>query len=82
MSNETKTRKRYQCRGGVRGRCGVDHRTLSGAARCLARDQRYCRSVGGYSDRSIYLVDQTREAGYWAEGNAEMIDWQEYEERA
>ena len=47
----------YVCSGSVRGECGHVHRTLRGAARCLARDQRGCRSQGGYSDRHVRHAD-------------------------
>jgi hypothetical protein len=39
--------------GSVRGLVS-EHRTESGAAASLARDQRGCRSQGGYSDASVY----------------------------
>ena len=43
----------YTNRGDVRGSCGHKHRTLSGALRCLEDDRRWCRRVGGYSDRYV-----------------------------
>ncbi len=47
---------RYTTHGAVRGRCGHEHRTIQAALKCLARDIRQCQSVGGYSDRYVYLV--------------------------
>ena len=43
----------YRCEGSFRGCCGVDHRTITGAARCVLRDASGCKAQGGYSDRSI-----------------------------
>ena len=39
--------------GSVRGLVS-EHRTVSAAEKSLARDQRGCRSQGGYSDASVY----------------------------
>lgn len=50
----------YECVGDVCGRCGHRHRTLSGAARCLARSQAGCAAQGGYSDRVILRSDGQR----------------------
>ena len=47
----------YSCIGNVRGDCGHKHRTLSGARKCLERDQSGCESQGGYSDRYIIGTD-------------------------
>lgn len=47
----------YTTSGDVRGECGHQHRTLSGAVRCLESDQRGCESQGGYSDRHIIDSD-------------------------
>ena len=47
----------YITRGDVRGECGHEHRTESGAERCIAADQRGCASQGGYSDRYVIAVD-------------------------
>lgn len=44
--------------GSVRGNCGHKHRTLSGAVKCLERDQNGRHSQHGYSDRSIYEIDE------------------------
>lgn len=56
-TNEAKTvtAPRYICSGSVRGDCGHNHLTVASAAKCLAKDQRGCRSLGGgaYSDRRI-----------------------------
>lgn len=43
----------YTTAGSIRGCCGHTHRTLSGALRCLQRDEDGCGSQGGYSDRRI-----------------------------
>lgn len=47
----------YECVGPVRGRCGHRHRTLHAAQQCHDRDSSGCQQAGGYSDRSIVLVD-------------------------
>mgnify|MGYP001583537204 FL=1 len=46
----------YRCLGPVRALCGHEHRTLSGAERCLYADQAVCSKQGGYSDRRIVGV--------------------------
>ncbi len=51
------TATHYACCGSVRGRCSHNHRTLSGALRCMARDQSGCASQGGYSDRDVQAFD-------------------------
>lgn len=56
MATMTTTKSYYRTIGSVRGDCGHHHRTLSGAARCLRRDEAGCASQGGYSDRSVELV--------------------------
>ena len=50
---------KYITSGPVRGDCPHVHRTLSGAARCLDRDIRGCRNLGGgaYSDRRVVHAD-------------------------
>jgi len=50
----------YVTYGPVRGWCGHYHRTYAAAERCLERDRRGCRRQGGYSDRSVYVVDRRR----------------------
>lgn len=45
----------------VRGNCGHHHRTIDAAEKCLARDQSGCVSQGGYSDRSIWKIEDGRE---------------------
>jgi hypothetical protein len=50
------SRKYYTTIGSVRGCCGHHHRTIAAAEMCLTRDQRGCKSQGGYSDRRV--VDQ------------------------
>jgi hypothetical protein len=49
----------YTCVGSVRGSCGIHHESLSAAARCCARDQRACSSLGSgaYSDRHPTRAD-------------------------
>lgn len=47
----------YYTEGSVRGRCGHKHYTVEGAIACLETDQRYCKRVGGYSDRGLYRSD-------------------------
>lgn len=52
----------YTTTGSVRGSCGHRHRTVSGAAACLGRDQTDCARQGGYSDRAVY-----DDAGRWVD---------------
>jgi hypothetical protein len=40
--------------GGVRGLVS-ENRTIEAAQRSLARDQRGCKSQGGYSDAGLYI---------------------------
>jgi hypothetical protein len=47
------TKTTYTNIGSVRGSCGHNHRTISGALRCLDSDQSGCRQCGGYSDRVV-----------------------------
>lgn len=49
----------YTTIGSIRGCCDHNHRTLTGAARCLAKDQKGCESQGGYSDRRIVVLTAT-----------------------
>lgn len=51
----THTGDHYRCVGSVRGWCGHRHTSVREAVRCLQRDQRGCKSQGGYSDRCVYL---------------------------
>ena len=51
----------YRCVGSVRGWCGTRHRSRDAAVRCLGRDRSGCESQGGYSDRDIYIYDETGE---------------------
>lgn len=46
----------FTCDGDVRGDCGHKHTSIRTASRCLRRDQRGCRSTGGYSDRRIVAI--------------------------
>jgi len=57
----------YRTTGSVRGDCGHRHRTLSGAIRCLRRDQSGCAGQGGYSDRRIVEIDDDGEENAWDE---------------
>jgi oxalate decarboxylase/phosphoglucose isomerase-like protein (cupin superfamily) len=50
------TKTTYITRGSVRGQCSHKHRTVSGALKCLERDQSGCHEHGGYSDREVYEV--------------------------
>lgn len=43
----------YTTTGNVRGCCGHRHRTIDAAYACLKKDQRYCKKIGGYSDRKV-----------------------------
>ena len=47
----------YRCVGDIRGDCGHEHKTIAGAARCLARDEAECAGQGGYSDRELVDSD-------------------------
>ena len=44
--------------GAVRLGCGHRHKSVAAAERCLTRDRDGCASQRGYSDRSIYTVDE------------------------
>jgi hypothetical protein len=51
--------KYYTCIGGVRGRCGMHHKTLEAAARHCEKDGRDAIRWNGpkaYSDRQVYAV--------------------------
>jgi len=52
------TTERYTCTGGVRGDCGVTHRSIAAAVRCCRRDDRACKRGGGYSDRRVIGLDE------------------------
>lgn len=47
----------YTTVGPVRGCCGHHHRTIKAAADCCRRDQSGCKSQGGYSDRSLRVIE-------------------------
>lgn len=47
----------YTTHGPVRACCGHNHKTIESAARCLRKDIKGCKSVGGYSDRVILIVE-------------------------
>ena len=59
-SMKRKDEMMYITKGSVRGNCGHRHRTLTGAVRCLLRDQSGARKQGGYSDREIRYADGRR----------------------
>jgi hypothetical protein len=47
----------YTCEGSVRGCCGVKHRYIGSAVRCIKKDMNGCASQGGYSDRNVVRSD-------------------------
>ena len=47
----------YITKGPVRGQCDHKHRSLVSAFRCQAKDSRACKQSGGYSDRSLIIVE-------------------------
>jgi hypothetical protein len=47
----------YITKGPVRGQCGHKHHSLISAFRCQAKDSRACKRSGGYSDRSLVIVE-------------------------
>lgn len=47
----------YTTTGKVRGNCGHRHQSILAAYACQRRDSRQCQRAGGYSDRSVYLVE-------------------------
>jgi hypothetical protein len=51
----------YTCWGSVRGNCGHYHKSIEAAEKCIARDDRGCAAQGGYSDRSIRVIDSPDE---------------------
>jgi hypothetical protein len=48
---------KYTTMGKMRGVCGHNHRSISGAFRCLVLDQNCCMKGGGYTDRGIVRTD-------------------------
>lgn len=48
---------RYITWGPVRGTTGCLHKSIETARQAVARDQKRCARVGGYSDRAVYEVD-------------------------
>lgn len=67
--------KTYTTYGSVRGCCGHKHKTSEAAEKCLDRDQKGCRSQGGYSDRSVvevgedgYLYHDASDGSSWIPG--------------
>lgn len=50
---------RYHGIGPVRGSCGHRHTTIQAAHRCIMRDGRVCKRLGGgaYSDRTVERLD-------------------------
>lgn len=47
--------------GSVRGGCDHLHRSPEAAEACCARDDRGCRTQGGYSDRYVRVVTSRRD---------------------
>ena len=47
----------YITKGSVRGSCGHRQRTIETACECQHRDEVGCRKQGGYSDRSIRIIE-------------------------
>ena len=78
--------KRYTTWGRVRGDCGHEHRSLLAAHKCLQNDLNGCRSQGGYSDRTLYVLDpgQTVKSYDVTRGPGRPLhmgaEWDEYEE--
>jgi len=54
-------KKYYTCWGDVRGCCGIAHRSIEAAQRCIEEDQKGCEGQGGYSDREIRVVESPGE---------------------
>ncbi len=50
---------KWLCAGGVRGGCGVLHRSREAAKLHCAKDHRACEALGGgaYSDRAVIPAD-------------------------
>ena len=48
---------RYTCTGNVRSDCGVRHKTIAAAIRCMDMDSKRCKKFGGYSDRQVTRED-------------------------
>lgn len=68
---------RYLCEGDVRGRCGTQHRTLRGAARCCRDDHRGCQTQGGYSDRVPFVRDDLGERALTDDEREELQAYRE-----
>ena len=49
---------RDTCFGSVRGHCGITHRSLRTAIKCVRSDGDGCATQGGYSDRTVMIVDE------------------------
>lgn len=53
----------YTTKGGVRGSCHHEHRTIRAALACVRADDRRCKRGNGpsaYSDRSVVRADGQR----------------------
>ncbi|HSH25596.1 MAG TPA: hypothetical protein VLA13_08675 [Massilibacterium sp.] len=48
--------RHYEAIGDIRGWCGHKHRSVITAQKCADKDQKYCESLGVYSDRAVYAV--------------------------
>jgi hypothetical protein len=69
--------QKYTCVGSVRGACGAQHRSLSGALACCARDLRACKRLPGghsYSDRTPVRTDGSP---FTAEEELTVRDWED-----
>jgi len=53
-------RMKYTCTGDVRSDCGIKHKTIAAAIRCIEKDSRGCGKFGGYSDRIVTHEDGGR----------------------
>lgn len=73
MQNKNTAAVTYTCIGSVRGACPHKHRTLCGAVRCLAHDQRGCASQGGYSDRFVVPSDLAADTQALADDVADRL---------
>ncbi len=65
MTNRRYRRLSFISSGEIRGDCKHRHVLLSGADRCLRRDQSGCHRQGGYSDRRIMAI--------WGDGPARPL---------
>lgn len=57
MFNKNQPKNGYTTSGAIRGCCGHVHQYFEKAVECLEKDKKGCKKQGGYSDRSIYKVE-------------------------